>query len=254
MSWHACSAALRPISTFLTTCRFAQAPSQEACLARFRTSATTEAAEFPGPGRAGAYSTAVVHPGSTRRRFLSLVAVVSGTASVYRSAIASSVKTSQVLRVAESDRFPNSRLAVLVYLGAVRAKDLADAIERRFASHGWKPAWRAGLYDFHHYHSTAHEVLGVFRGEASVRLGGPKGKLVQLSAGDVLVLPAGVAHKNERHSSNFSVVGAYPVGTSWDMKYGKPGERPATDRNITNTAVPGADPLQRVRSPGSGRS
>lgn len=144
----------------------------------------------------------------------------------------------------DTGQFPNSRLPALLYRGALRAgRDLAAGFEELFEKHGWGNSWRNGLYRTHHYHSTAHEVLGVFRGSVKVRLGGPEGPLLELSAGDVAVIPAGVAHKNEGQSSDFSVVGAYADGTSPDLQYGQAGERPRTDRNIAAVALPKRDPV-----------
>jgi uncharacterized protein YjlB len=139
--------------------------------------------------------------------------------------------------------FPNSRLPVLIYRGVLATPDAA-AFERMFDGNGWSPAWRNGLFSVHHYHSTAHEVLGIYGGRVNTRLGGPRGKSVTLVAGDVVVIPAGVAHKNDGASADFRAVGAYPVGTSPDMQYGKPGERPATDRNIAQVGVPAGDPVR----------
>lgn len=125
--------------------------------------------------------------------------------------------------------------------------DLADRFEALFAKNGWTGAWRNGLYRTHHYHSTAHEALGVFRGSVSVRLGGPAGTLLELRAGDALVIPAGVAHKNEQQSQDFAVLGAYPSGTGPDMMYGQPGERPESDRRISSLRVPELDPVSGAR-------
>lgn len=144
----------------------------------------------------------------------------------------------------DTGEFPNSRLPVLVYASVLSDGDLASGFEELFERHGWMGSWRNGLYRQHHFHSTAHEVLGVYRGSVDVRLGGPDGVLVTLRAGDVAVIPAGVAHKNERQSSDFAVVGAYPAGTGPDMQYGKPGERPRVDRNIAAVARPELDPVQ----------
>jgi uncharacterized protein YjlB len=142
----------------------------------------------------------------------------------------------------ETAEFPNSPLPVLVYRAASE-RPSADAFERLFAKHGWTGAWRNGLYRVHHYHSTAHEVLGIYQGSVQVQLGGEHGLGVELKAGDVVVIPAGVAHKNVGASSDFAVLGAYPTGTGPDMQYGKPGERPGADRRIQALALPGADPL-----------
>ena len=139
-------------------------------------------------------------------------------------------------------QFPNSRLPALVYEDVLTSGDIASEFEALFERNGWTGSWRNGLYRVHHYHSTAHEVLGVYRGSVKVRLGGPDGPLVELRAGDVAVIPAGVAHKNESQSDDFAVVGAYPTGTSPDLQYGKDGERPRTDRNISAVPLPTTDP------------
>ena len=148
--------------------------------------------------------------------------------------------------------FPNSRYPVLVYPRAVALpdRDPAAAFEALFDRNGWGGAsWRNGLYRVHHYHSTAHEVLGIYSGRVRVQLGGPGGKPVTADAGDVLVIPAGVAHMNVAASGDFRVVGAYPAGTSPDMNTGKPGERPDTDRNIARLPMPASDPVEGRRGP-----
>jgi len=144
---------------------------------------------------------------------------------------------------ADDGVFPNSRLPVLIYRGVLATPE-ASAFERMFEANGWSSSWRNGLFSVHHYHSTAHEVLGIYSGQVTARLGGERGRSVTLAAGDVAVIPAGVAHKNDGASADFRVVGAYPLGTSPDMRYGKPGERPGSDRNIARVGVPGADPVR----------
>lgn len=142
----------------------------------------------------------------------------------------------------DTGAFPNSHLPAVIYDGVLTGGDLAAGFEALFEQHGWTGSWRNGLYRTHHYHRTAHEVLGVHRGRVKVRLGGPAGPVLELRAGDVVVIPAGVAHKNEEQSDDFGVVGAYPTGTSPDLQYGKDGERPRTDRNISALALPSSDP------------
>jgi uncharacterized protein YjlB len=74
-------------------------------------------------------------------------------------------------------------LPALVYKRGAPALNDADAIARWFETewpkHGWRSAWRWGVYDFPHYHSTAHEVLGVYRGHATIRLGGNAGVTIR---------------------------------------------------------------------------
>lgn len=99
----------------------------------------------------------------------------------------------------------------------------AAGFEALFAQNGWTGSWRNGVYDFHHYHTGTHEVLGCYAGEAVVRFGGPDGADVRLTRGDAVIIPAGVAHCRQSASADFAVVGAYPGGASPDMKRG-PGE------------------------------
>jgi len=135
---------------------------------------------------------------------------------------------------------PNSWLPVLLYRGAVSDPERLDAI---FASHGWTNGWRGSIYPYHHYHAATHEVLGVVAGWATVKLGGERGSLVDLIAGDVVVIPAGVGHRLLAGSDDFEVVGAYPNGADIDMLTGRRGERPAADARIAAVPRPDQDPL-----------
>lgn len=145
----------------------------------------------------------------------------------------------------DSGAIPNSRFPLLVYQQAVKleSRDPASVFEELFRANHWSGSWRDGIYTYHHYHSTAHEVLGVFAGAATVLLGGEQGIKQKVSAGDVILIPAGVAHKNMGASSNFGIVGAYPEGQEWDMNYGRPQERPDADQNIARVALPEMDPV-----------
>ena len=155
-------------------------------------------------------------------------------------------------RLADDGVYPdNPRLPLLVYEGAVAlpAQDPAATFEALFAAHGWDGSWRNGVYRFHHYHSTAHEVLGVYGGEAEVQLGGSEGIVQRVRRGDVVVIPTGVAHKNLGATPDFCVVGAYPRGQRPDMCTGEEGERRRTDRNIARVARPEMDPVYGAGGP-----
>jgi uncharacterized protein YjlB len=122
--------------------------------------------------------------------------------------------------------------------------DPPATIERTIGRNHWRPEWRDGIYGFHHYHSTAHEVLGIARGRARVVLGGPGGEKLALFAGDVVVLPAGTGHKLVDSSGDFLVVGGYPNGQEWDLIRADDAVPTAeAEERIARVALPECDPL-----------
>ena len=110
----------------------------------------------------------------------------------------------------------NPFLPMLVYRGVLDLSRSADAegeIERLFTANGWgRDMWSDGIYPFTHYHSMIHEALGIARGAATVRFGGPGGEALDLAPGDVAVLPAGTGHQRLSGSADFFVIGGYPPG------------------------------------------
>ncbi len=149
---------------------------------------------------------------------------------------------------ADDGAIPNSPLPLLLYRGAVPAD--AAAIESLFAANQWPPAWRNGVLRFHHFHSNAHEALGVARGWVDVRFGGPGGQTMRAEAGDVVVLPAGVGHCNQAQSADLLIVGAYPGnGPGPDTCRGAREEHAAAMRNIAATPHPGCDPVGGDQGP-----
>lgn len=151
----------------------------------------------------------------------------------------------------DDGRFPNSRLPLVLRQGAVTpdSSDPAAAFERLFAKHGWTKSWRNGIYDFHHYHSTAHEVLGIAAGSATVTFGGEGGETLGLTAGDVVVIPAGVAHARVTESDGLLVVGAYADGRDWDLIRDDPGRIAQARRAIAAVPLPSADPVDGATGP-----
>ena len=138
----------------------------------------------------------------------------------------------------------NPDLPLVVYRGVLdTGRDAAAKCERLFAGNGWSGGWRGGVYPYHHYHTTAHEALGVVAGSARVRLGGEAGALVDIAAGDVVVIPAGVAHKGEAASPDLVIVGAYPEGRGPDLQVAGKGDREAALANIARVPRPAADPV-----------
>jgi uncharacterized protein YjlB len=148
---------------------------------------------------------------------------------------------------ADDGTIPNSPLPVLVYRHVSAAHDAAGC-ERLFAEHGWRGAWRDGIFSYHHFHSNAHEVLGIVAGTATVVLGGSSGQQLNVAAGDVLVLPAGTGHCNAG-SDGLLVIGAYPNGMDWDLRRGDPAEHDEVRANIRAVPMPDADPVHGVDGP-----
>lgn len=140
----------------------------------------------------------------------------------------------------------NPRLPLVVYRSAVHLSDAADPaalFEVLFESNGWGEGWRGGVYEYDHYHSAIHEVLGIARGRVEVRFGGEGGKALEVKAGDVVVIPAGTGHKRLSASDDLLVVGSYPPTGRFNLRKAKRGEREQSLREIPRTPAPRTDPV-----------
>ncbi len=83
--------------------------------------------------------------------------------------------------VSETDGVPNNdKLPLILYRAAVDFGDLEPegVLEKLFARHDWGDGFRGDTFPFHHYHSTAHEVVGIARGSAEIQFGGPTGPVL----------------------------------------------------------------------------
>jgi uncharacterized protein YjlB len=110
------------------------------------------------------------------------------------------------------------------------------------------PQWQYPMYRRGHFHSTSHEVLGVISGRAFLCFGGEQNPMrVQpwVQAGDLIVVPAGVAHQLlQDPDGDFSMLGSYPQGKHWDMCYGVESEDEAKiTKAIAQQAWFDRDPL-----------
>lgn len=156
-------------------------------------------------------------------------------------------------RFAADREVPNNpRLPLVVYRGPLTldAKfDPAAIFEAAFAANDWGSSWRNGIYPFRHFHTRAHEVLGVARGTARVEFGGAAGRLLDLHAGDVAILPAGTGHKRLAQSDDLLVVGAYPQSSGFDQK--RAGEMDIGQALATIAMVPepSKDPIYGADGP-----
>ena len=149
---------------------------------------------------------------------------------------------------------PNSSAYPLLhYRGAYPPSTSASAVEAHLAALGAAlPQWRYTMYRKCHFHSTAHEVLCVVQGQATLCFGGGENPArVELAAraGDVLIVPAGVAHHLlEEGKEGFEMVGSYPPGQQWDMCYGEDGEEQKV-KGIEGVKWFDRDPLYGEKGP-----
>lgn len=130
---------------------------------------------------------------------------------------------------------------VLIYRAALPAD--AAAIEDQVGANGWECRWRNGIFDYHHFHSTAHEALMVASGHARVEIGGPNGATIDIAAGDALVLPAGTGHRRLAASADFLIVGAYPPGQDYEIERPDSARLRAAQAAIARVPRPASDPV-----------
>ncbi|HTR88330.1 MAG TPA: hypothetical protein VMI56_27865 [Reyranella sp.] len=146
----------------------------------------------------------------------------------------------------------NPRLPLVLYRKAVDvdgAADPAALFEQAFHRHGWAHGWRAGIFDFLHFHPHGHEVLGIARGTARVQFGGAKGIEVDLAPGDVAILPAGTGHRRLSSSRDLLVVGAYPAGSDSAHARSARTDHAAITASVASTPTPDQDPLYGRNGP-----
>jgi uncharacterized protein YjlB len=164
-------------------------------------------------------------------------------------------------------------LPLIVYRGVmdVGGDEPEAAVERHFDANGWGDGFRGDTFPFHHYHSIAHEVVGCARGAARLQFGGPEGPVIDVRAGDAVLIPAGVVHCRLDDTPGYVNVGAYPPGQQPDLcvltgedaavsdarddteglelKVVGAAELPAIRATIAGVPLPATDPLAGARGP-----
>lgn len=162
-------------------------------------------------------------------------------------------RKAQAARFRDDGSIPNNpELPLVRYRSPIRIPDGADPaalFEALFARNGWQDSWRNGIYDYVHYHSRTHEVLGVARGHARIRFGGNKGRVFKLRPGDVVILPAGTGHQSLSASKDLLVVGAYPRSGKYDECTGLSKEHDNAVRSIPKVPLPKKDPVYGADGP-----
>jgi uncharacterized protein YjlB len=139
---------------------------------------------------------------------------------------------------------PNSLLPVMLVRTALAPNTSGKArlFREAFRRNGWTGLWTDTIYDYTHFHSNAHEVLGIAEGKVTIVLGGDEGRRFRLKAGDMLVIPAGVGHRRVGDDTGLKVIGAYPPGQShFDMK--------RKGRAAPKAPLPRTDPFYGIDGP-----
>ena len=139
---------------------------------------------------------------------------------------------------------PNSHLPVIVYKHVIDLTDASDWLGTRFKQNNWLNNWRDIILPYDHFHSNTHEVIGLGFGEVQLTIGGSKGIVLTITAGDVIIIPAGVGHYSISEHTNYRFVGGYPNGNNWDIKTGlEEEERTTILTTIANVQIPKTDPV-----------
>ncbi|KAJ3528284.1 hypothetical protein NM208_g10273 [Fusarium decemcellulare] len=151
---------------------------------------------------------------------------------------------------------PNNVLPVLVYRGVLPEPHNEASTTELLESHGWG-TW--GTIVTKHFHPNTHECYGVFQGESELIFGAggaddeDAGVKCHVGAGDVIVVPAGVAHasvsdqdKTKDKSEKYRYIGVYPEGApKWRSEFGKVPlvEKQELLDEISEVPVPSQDPV-----------
>ena len=112
-----------------------------------------------------------------------------------------------------------------------------------FRKNGWQGTWVYTVFPYWHFHTRGHEVLGCVSGKATIGFGGDRGIKVEVEAGDVCVIPAGVGHRKFAASDDFLMAGAYPPGQEGNIV--RPGQIDGARaaREIAAVKLPETDPI-----------
>lgn len=155
-----------------------------------------------------------------------------------------------IFEVGPGDGVPNNPdLPVVLLRKAIEPTASDNSIRDLFEQNGWVGTWTWTVFDFHHFHPNAHEVLAVARGWGEILLGGPDGLAVHFKAGDAVILPAGTGHCRTASSTDFLVCGGYPPGQSAyeTLRAGEGGADVAA--RIAHVPRPTSDPLYGAGGP-----
>jgi len=161
--------------------------------------------------------------------------------------VATRPRKANAYRFRDDGQTPNNpRFPLIHYRSAVvfdSKYDPAPIFEVLFKHYGWVDQWRDGIYPYLHFHTKAHEVLGIARGNARVQFGGKHGRTLALKPGDVVILPSGTGHRRLSASDDLLVVGAYPEGSAYDEPKPEEADAAMARKSIAAVPIPPHDPV-----------
>ncbi|SGZ56104.1 CIC11C00000000480 [Sungouiella intermedia] len=146
-----------------------------------------------------------------------------------------------------------------------------EHIKQLMEANNWRPERVYGSITVAHYHPNVHEAYAVLAGSSRLCLGqdvtieqttidnerGDNFVEVNLNTGDVIVIPAGVAHCSKTYSPQYRYLASYPKeGEYWRLVQKTHIDRVENYDNLKDVAVsqnvlmPTADPVFGLESGG----
>ncbi|CAH0051420.1 unnamed protein product [Clonostachys solani] len=122
----------------------------------------------------------------------------------------------ELVRLESTKYVPNSTFPVIIYRNVLPVPDDQDAVKALLNGNGFRVDGFFGPYGLRHYHSNTHETYAFTAGQSTIILGRSEspddenGTEIQVSKGDVLIIPAGTAHCNKTSSDDFLYAASYP--------------------------------------------
>lgn len=153
---------------------------------------------------------------------------------------------------------PNSQFPVLVYRNVLPTPVDEESTSEFLQRNQWEKKGTWGAIMAKHFHPNTHECYGIFQGSSELVFGEGgadevgTGVRCTVSAGDVVVVPAGVAHASVTSADDYKYIGVYPEGSpKWRSEYGK---RAVEDddpllNEIGAVPVPVCDPVYGHQGP-----
>ncbi|KAL4767068.1 hypothetical protein BDW60DRAFT_227067 [Aspergillus nidulans var. acristatus] len=151
---------------------------------------------------------------------------------------------------------PNSQLPVLHYRNVLPSHPSEETVTQFLTANQWEKRGTWGHITIRHFHPNSHECYGIFRGSSKLLLGAGAGDRaggfeLSVQAGDVIVLPAGIAHSCVESSEDYQYIGVYPQRCPrWRNEMGnRPIDLRSLREETERVAIPEADPVYGAGGP-----